>query len=129
MRGCTPGLLCGLPKVVPLLLQVLVCGCQRGMPQNEVPNLMELICTLQHALQVVLVPTSRTSVYVLSGVEVNGNDACSMLVLATATANAAAAHWTDVSKSHDLGLLCSQTGPCQVQGRLLLELQFRVLRN
>ena len=52
---------------------------------------------------------NRTLIYVLSKVEVNGKDTCSMLVLATAAASAAAAHWTDVSKSHDLGLLCSQS--------------------
>ena len=45
--------------MVSLLLEVLVGGCQGGMPQDEVPNLMKLICTLQHTLQVVLIPVSR----------------------------------------------------------------------
>ena len=45
--------------MVSLLLEVLVGGCQGGMPQDEVSNFMKLICTLQHTLQVVLIPASR----------------------------------------------------------------------
>ena len=45
--------------MVSLLLEVLVGGCQGGMAQDEVPNLMELICTLQHTLQVMLIPAAK----------------------------------------------------------------------
>lgn len=69
---------------------------------------------------------NTTLIYAQPELEVNGKDACSILVLAAATASASAAHSTDASKSHDLGLLCSQTDPCQVQGRLLLQVHFRV---
>ena len=53
-----PGLLSSLSKVVALLLQILISRCQSSMAQHEVPDLMELICTFQDTLQVVLVPTS-----------------------------------------------------------------------
>jgi len=50
--------------MISLLLEVLIGGCQGGMPQDEVPNLMKLICTLQHTFQVVLIPASRTPLYI-----------------------------------------------------------------
>ncbi len=59
-----PGLLCSLSKMVSLLLEVLIGGCQGGMPQDEVPNLVKLICTLQHTFQVVLIPASRKTLHI-----------------------------------------------------------------
>lgn len=55
----SPGLLSSLARVVALLLEILVGCCQSGMAQYEVPNLMKLVCALQHTLQVVLIPVKR----------------------------------------------------------------------